>query len=163
MTTIVTKNKPTTVFPDIPRDVPFVDENRMMTDPYRLFFDQLAAALQTNLKPEGFVIPQQTTTNMNLLKAMQSFTNVIYNTTANLFYGNLKQPTNSGTQQVWLPFAMITSFAGNPNGNVAGQFLWFCWDTTDNNLFICTTAGTTTTAVWTTVYTGLDAMLLLSP
>lgn len=43
----------------------------------------------------------------------------------------------------------IVSFAGNPNGNVAGtQFQTLCWDSTDNFLWICTTTGSTGTAVW---------------
>lgn len=46
--------------------------------------------------------------------------------------------------------------AGNPNGNVAGNTNVngandTCWDSTNNLLYICTTTGTTTTAVWTSV------------
>jgi hypothetical protein len=46
--------------------------------------------------------------------------------------------------------------AGNPNGNVAGNTNVngandMCWDVTNNLLYICTTTGTTTTAVWTSV------------
>lgn len=43
----------------------------------------------------------------------------------------------------------ILHFAGNPNGNVAGTLYTLCWDTTDSALFICTTAGSSSTAVWT--------------
>lgn len=43
----------------------------------------------------------------------------------------------------------ILHFAGNPNGSVAGVTYQFCWDTTNNILYICTTTGSTTTAVWT--------------
>jgi hypothetical protein len=43
----------------------------------------------------------------------------------------------------------ILSFAGNPNGNVAGTTFQLCWDTVDDILYICTTTGTATTAVWT--------------
>lgn len=39
--------------------------------------------------------------------------------------------------------------AGNPNGAVAGTTYQFCWDTVDNMLWICTTSGTSSTAVWT--------------
>jgi hypothetical protein len=41
--------------------------------------------------------------------------------------------------------------AGNPNGVVAGTTYQFCWDTSDSELWICTTSGTATTAVWTLV------------
>ena len=46
--------------------------------------------------------------------------------------------------------------AGNPNGNVAGNANVngasdLCFDTTNLILYICTTTGTTSTAVWTSV------------
>jgi hypothetical protein len=44
---------------------------------------------------------------------------------------------------------IILSFAGNPNGNVAGTTFQLCWDTVDDILFVCTTSGTASTAVWT--------------
>jgi hypothetical protein len=44
---------------------------------------------------------------------------------------------------------VIAHFAGNPNGNVAGtQYQSLCWDSADNFLWICTTSGTASTAVW---------------
>lgn len=54
--------------------------------------------------------------------------------------------------QVYGAFAtnLITPFAGNPNGNVAGTaYQNLVWDTSGSRLFICTTTGTTSTAVWT--------------
>lgn len=39
--------------------------------------------------------------------------------------------------------------AGNPNGVVAGQTFQLLWDTTDLMLWVCTTTGTSSTAVWT--------------
>jgi hypothetical protein len=50
----------------------------------------------------------------------------------------------------------IRQNAGNPNGNVAGNANVNgapdqCWDTTNKLLYICTTTGTTSTAVWTSV------------
>jgi hypothetical protein len=39
--------------------------------------------------------------------------------------------------------------AGNPNGLVAGTLYQLCWDTVNNILYICTTAGNAATAVWT--------------
>jgi microcystin-dependent protein len=46
--------------------------------------------------------------------------------------------------------------AGNPNGNVAGNFnvngaLDFCVDTTNKLLYFCSATGTSSTAVWTSV------------
>lgn len=56
-------------------------------------------------------------------------------------------------QQVFNLFLanMVLNFAGNPNSNVAGVVYQFCWDTVGHALYICTTAGSTTTAVWTAV------------
>jgi hypothetical protein len=47
--------------------------------------------------------------------------------------------------------SVVLEFAGNPNGNVAGTPLQLLWDSTDNILYVCTTAGSSSTAVWTPV------------
>lgn len=44
---------------------------------------------------------------------------------------------------------MVLSYAGNPNGNLAGVTYQFCWDTTDAGLWTCTTTGNAASAVWT--------------
>lgn len=41
--------------------------------------------------------------------------------------------------------------AGNPNGSVAGTTFQLLWDTTNVELWICTTSGSAVTAVWTLV------------
>lgn len=43
----------------------------------------------------------------------------------------------------------VLSYAGNPNGHLAGSTFQLCWDTVDQLLYICTTSGTALTAVWT--------------
>lgn len=43
----------------------------------------------------------------------------------------------------------ILSNAGNPNGAVAGQQYQLCWDLTNKILYVCTTTGTSVSAVWT--------------
>lgn len=66
-------------------------------------------------------------------------------------------PTNLGLsvqetlQQVYNLFQsnIILVNAGNPNGVVAGTTFQFCWDTTNKLLWVCTTTGTSGTAVWT--------------
>jgi hypothetical protein len=40
---------------------------------------------------------------------------------------------------------------GNPNGSLAGQTFQLCWDTADKLLWVCTTTGSSSSAVWTTV------------
>lgn len=49
--------------------------------------------------------------------------------------------------------------AGNPNGNLAGNFNVngtqdFCWDSTNKILYACITTGTTSTAVWQAITGG---------
>jgi hypothetical protein len=54
-------------------------------------------------------------------------------------------------QQVYNLFQsnIILYYAGNPNGFVAGITYQLCWDTVDDILWVCTTSGTASTAVWT--------------
>ena len=44
---------------------------------------------------------------------------------------------------------MVLFNAGNPNGSVAGETYQLLWDTVNNILWVCTTTGDATTAVWT--------------
>jgi hypothetical protein len=46
---------------------------------------------------------------------------------------------------------VVLNFPGNPNGNLAGNTFQLCWDTTNKVLYVCTTTGSTVTAVWTLV------------
>lgn len=39
--------------------------------------------------------------------------------------------------------------SGNPNGALAGSTFQLCWDTVDTMLWVCTTSGSSSTAVWT--------------
>ena len=54
-------------------------------------------------------------------------------------------------QQVYNLFQsnIILSYPGNPNGFVAGTTYQLLWDTVDLILWVCTTSGTASTAVWT--------------
>lgn len=44
---------------------------------------------------------------------------------------------------------IIQNYAGDPNGNVAGKIYALCWDTSNSIMYVCTTTGSTSTAVWT--------------
>lgn len=59
-------------------------------------------------------------------------------------------------QQVYNLFQsnIILFYSGNPNGFVAGTTYQLCWDTVDQVLYVCTTSGTATTAVWTNTASG---------
>lgn len=91
--------KPLTIFPDFPSNVKLVDENGYMSKDFQLFFDQLILALQTNFKPEGFVIPQEIASDIVLLTGTQSFANIVYDSTNNEFKGNI-----NGT---WMTFTLM--------------------------------------------------------
>lgn len=80
---------PQAIFPDLPRNQPFLNQDGTVNYYWILWFENLVMALQTNLKPEGFVIPQQTTTNIALLTAVQSIANIIYDSTTDEFKGNI--------------------------------------------------------------------------
>ena len=75
-------------------------------------------------------------------------------------------PSNLGTsvqetwQQVFDLFLSnnILSYAGNPNGQVAGTTFQFLFDTVNKNLYICTTSGSATTAVWTQIGSNLQVL-----
>ncbi len=45
----------------------------------------------------------------------------------------------------------ILNYPGNPNGNLAGEVYQLCWDTTDSELFVCTTTGIAAAAVWSPI------------
>jgi hypothetical protein len=76
------------IFPDLPRDKHLVDTSGNITPHWDLFFQQLVMALQTNLKPEGFVIPPQSASNIaSLGNTSASVGNIIYDSTNNQFKG----------------------------------------------------------------------------
>lgn len=54
---------------------------------------------------------------------------------------------------------VVLNFSGNPNGNVAGSIYQLCWDTSDSAMYVCTTTGSTSTAVWTKVAPGGSSVI----
>ncbi len=90
------------IFPDMPRDTTIVDQNGDLTSHWRLFFEQTVQALQTNLKPEGTVIPQHTTANIALLTNINSKANIIYNSDTNSLMGNIEGPPGTYTWKTFL-------------------------------------------------------------
>lgn len=140
-------------FPDLPRNEPLLNQDGTMNHYWMLWFQNLTMALQRTFSPEGFVMPEQTTSDIDtyLINDTIFIANILYDSVLNVFKGNILNTASnppSGTQY-WLPFAMITKFAGNPNGNVPGYVTELCLNTVANTLFICTTAGDAAGAVWT--------------
>lgn len=81
--------KPLAIFPDSPRNIKVVDKNGYITPEFQLFLDQLILALQTNFKPEGIVVPQESASDITLLTGTQSVGNILYDSTNNAFKGNI--------------------------------------------------------------------------
>ena len=77
------------IFPDLPRSSQLVESNGEITADWKLYFQQLTMALQTNFKPEGIVVPPKPTTDINQLTNDTSDNNIIYESTTNEFKGNV--------------------------------------------------------------------------
>jgi hypothetical protein len=141
------------IFPDTPRDNKIADQNGNIMPYWTLFYDLLTTALQLYFKPEGFLIPSQTSSNIASFmgSGVNPLANILYNSTINQFVGNILNSAIPSTEisQFWLPFAMIVTNAGNPNGVVPGYVPQLCLDTTGTVLYVCTTAGDAASAVWT--------------
>ena len=78
------------IFPDLPRDKKMVDREGNVTAHWDLYFQQLTMALQTNLKPEGFVIPPKSASQIaELGNVSGAIGNIIYDNTNQAFKGIL--------------------------------------------------------------------------
>ena len=87
------------IFPDLPRDTKLIDDKGNITPSWNLFFQNLVMALQTNLKPEGFVIPPKTDTEIAQLTGDESNNNIVYDSVNNEFKGNVNG--------VWKTFTLV--------------------------------------------------------
>lgn len=50
--------------------------------------------------------------------------------------------------QTLVSSGLVQNYAGDPNGNLAGTQYGLCWDTTNNKMYVCTTSGIASVAVW---------------
>jgi hypothetical protein len=82
-----------------------------------------------------------------------SLTDIIYAVQGYTSPSNLGLSVQETLQQVFnLMLAQtILNYAGNPNGHVAGNTYQLLWDSSDAVMYVCTTSGTSSTAVWTQV------------
>lgn len=64
--------------------------------------------------------------------------------------GSLNQTTLQQVFNLMLANTVLNN-AGNPNGVLAGITYQFCWDVTNLELYVCSTSGTASTAIWTLV------------
>lgn len=158
------------IFPDLPRENPAVDKNGNFMALWDLGFSALFQALQDNFKNEGIIFPSLSAANMTTIQNLYtSYIGGSYNTlTQNLpdisgqtvfdsttYISNQFVISKDGGGTVllanWVPFSMMLTHAGNPNGSVAGVLNWLCLDTTGPTLYVCTASGSTTTATWSSL------------
>lgn len=73
--------KPSALFPDLPRTNQLVDKNGDVMAGWQLFFQQNQAALQANLKNEGFLFPPLTASEIATIEGLYApFIGQPYNT-----------------------------------------------------------------------------------
>lgn len=82
-----------------------------------------------------------------------SLSDIMYLVTGYVSPSNLGTSVQATLQQVsnLMLSQTVLNYAGNPNGFVAGSVYQLCWDKTNNIMYVCTTTGSTTTAVWTAI------------
>lgn len=167
----------TAIFPDMPRETPVVDKQGNFTKLWELGLSQLFQALQLNYKNEGLLLPLLTQDQQNTIANLYApyvggQYNVLLQNLPDISGQTVYDSTNKVTQQFviatdnsspplvilakWVPLATMLISAVNPNYSVsparpgvAGVLNWLCYDIADKLLFICTTAGSQQTAVWT--------------
>lgn len=96
--------KQMSIIPDLPRTPIALNKDGTFVPEWKLFFDQLIQALQTNFKAEGTVLPQQSASNIALLTGSASKANILYDSTNDVFKGNVQTAPNVFT---WKTFVMI--------------------------------------------------------
>lgn len=82
-------NKQVPIFPDMPRGTKFLDEDGKVHPEWLFYLDQMQIALTRNFKPEGFVIPPQSASNIARLTSPASNNNIIFDSTNGVFKGNV--------------------------------------------------------------------------
>lgn len=161
------EQKAQSIFPDVPRQIPVVDKTGDFASLWSLFFSSVSQALQRNFKNEGIVFPPLTAAQMASIQSLYtSYVGGSYNAlTTNLpdisgqtVYDSTTQISNqfivaqdnvgNVTLAEWVPITVMLTYAGNPNGHVAGVLNWLCYDSASVTLYICTAGGSMITAVW---------------
>lgn len=157
------------IFPDLPRETPAVDKEGNFSFLWSLGMASLFQALQKNFKNEGIMFPPLTDTQMTSIQNLYaSFVGGSYQTMLQSLPDISGQTVFDSTTSIpnqfviakqsdtvilanWVPFSMMLTHSGNPNGSVAGVLNWFCYDTSGHVLYACTTTGNAASAVWTAV------------
>ncbi len=183
---------PQAIFPDLPRESPAVTKEGDFVQQWSLGLSQLFQALQANFSNEGIKFPPLSASEMASIASLYSAyidkplpqndpTNGTQKYLPDISGATVFDSTNRMPNQFvitydasnppkvasaqWMMLSLITTYAGDPNGNVGGGLNWFCYDTANQELFICTTAGSANgtpspQAVWTGIVSE-GAFLLL--
>jgi hypothetical protein len=111
------------IFPDMPREIPVIDETGNFASLWILGFSSLFQALQENFKSEGIVLPRLTTDQTNRIAANY-----------NQYYIPTPIPLPPGAQDISgqmiynttieIPQVFIISFDGSTPPNVLGARWW---------------------------------------
>ena len=167
------------IFPDYPREVNAVDKDGKLSPHWQMGMQSLFLALQNNFSNEGILFPSLTIDQINAIQALYAayIGMPLPQDQLTRPVGQLDLPDISGktvfdsTNRIpkqfiitfdtsippivlsaqWLIINVMLLNAGNPNGSVAGVLNWLCFDTVGKVLYICTTSGSTITAVWTAI------------
>lgn len=158
------------IFPDLPRETPVIDEQGNFTDLWSLGLSSLFQALQDNFKNEGIIFPNLSASNISFIQSIYNPTllgaplpnnipdisgQTVFDTTNRvskqfvITYDSSTPPNVVSAQWVILSYLLLGG--GNPNSNQAGQVSWLYYDLAGKILYICTTSGSKTGAVWTAI------------
>jgi|SRR5580692_2662331 hypothetical protein len=162
--------QPQSIFPDLPRQVPVIGESGDFTSLWSLGFSALFQALQDNWKNEGIIFPPLTAAQMTEIQNLyasyvggsyNNLTRALPDISGQTVYDKTTQISNQfviaqdGAGNVilaeWVPFSMMLTNSGDPNGHVAGVLNWLCYDIANKKLYACTTAGNAANAAWTPI------------
>jgi hypothetical protein len=146
----------------------------------QLFFYASGTSTKLNTYSDPDLAPAHANTNPVVLDSAGRFPNAIF--LQNLQYSVVLAPstdTDPPTSPIWTQDPVYTSDysaqakfksgSGSPNGVVAGTAgsatinADSYWDYTNNILYICTTTGTTSTAVWTAINAATSANVVPAP
>jgi hypothetical protein len=157
------------IFPDLPRETPAVNKEGDFSQLWSLGFSSLFQALQENFKNEGILFPRLSAANIANIQAIYTplvgaplpqyipdiSGQTIFDTTNRVPRQFIITYDNATPRNIlsasWLQINVMLTNLGNPNGALAGVLYWLCYDITNKVLYICTTSGSITSAVWTMI------------
>lgn len=154
------------LFPDLPREVPVLDDSGDFSPLWSLGFSSLFQALQENYKNEGILLPRLSSEQMGLIQQIyQPYIGTnLPNNIQDISGQTAFDVTNRLTKQFiitydesnppnilfadWIILTMMLLNFGNPNGVLAGQLQWLCYDIENSNLYFCSHSGSVSSAIW---------------